>query len=120
MSWVLGNVIDVNHYGSLQKLLRITAHVKRFVRDVRSKMVGEEVVLKTLRADDIEEALRFWVIYEQAVLMKNGNFEKLKHSLNVYRDNKNLLRVKSLITEAIELDYNTRRTCYCYVMNRNL
>ena len=52
--------------------------------------------------------------------MKNGNFEKLKHSLNVYRDNKNLLRVKSLITEAIELDYNTRRTCYCYVMNRNL
>ena len=84
MSWVLGNVIDVNHYGSLQKLLRITAHVKRFVRDVRSNKVGE-VVLKTLRADDIEEALRFWVIYEQAVLMKNGNFEKLKYSLNVYR-----------------------------------
>ena len=80
----LGNVIDVNHYGSLQKLLRITAHVKRFVRDVRSNKVGE-VVLKTLRADDIEEALRFWVIYEQAVLMKNGNFEKLKYSLNVYR-----------------------------------
>ena len=80
----LGNVIDVNHYGSLQKLLRITAHVRRFVRDVRSSKVGE-VVLKTLRADDIEEALRFWVIYEQAVLMKNGNFEKLKYSLNVYR-----------------------------------
>ena len=68
----------------MQKLLRITAHVKRFVRDVRSNKVGE-VVLKTLRADDIEEALRFWVIYEQAVLMKNGNFEKLKYSLNVYR-----------------------------------
>lgn len=80
----LGNVIDVNHYGSLQKLLRITAHVKRFVRDVRSNKVGE-VLLKTLWAEDIEEALRFWVIYEQAVLMKNGNFEKLKYSLNVYR-----------------------------------
>ena len=58
--------------------------MKRFVRDVRSNKVGE-VVLKMLRADDIEEALRFWVIYEQAVLMKNGNFEKLKYSLNVYR-----------------------------------
>lgn len=58
--------------------------MKRFVRDVRSNKVGE-VVLKTLRADDIEEALRFWVIYEQAVLIKNGNFEKLKYSLNVYR-----------------------------------
>ena len=58
--------------------------MKRFVRDVRSNKVGE-VVLKTFRADDIEEALRFWVIYEQAVLMKNGNFEKLKYSLNVYR-----------------------------------
>ena len=58
--------------------------MKRFVRDVRSNKVGE-VVLKTLRADNIEETLRFWVIYEQAVLMKNGNFEKLKYSLNVYR-----------------------------------
>lgn len=77
-------------------------------------------MLKTLTTGNMEEVLRLWIIYEQAVLMKNGNFEKLKHSLNVYRDNKNLLRVKSLITEAIELDYNTRSTCYCYVMNRNL
>ena len=36
------------------------------------------------------------------------------------RDGKNLLRVKSLITEAVELDHNTRYTCYCYVMNRFL
>ena len=40
--------------------------------------------------------------------MKNGNFEKLKHSLDVYRDDKNLLKVKSVITEAIELDYNKK------------
>ena len=33
----LGNIIDVNRYGSLQKLLRITAYVKRFFRNVRSR-----------------------------------------------------------------------------------
>ena len=44
-----------------------------------------------LAVDDIEETLRLWIIYEQAVLMKNGNFEKLKHSLNVYREDINLL-----------------------------
>ena len=104
----LGNIIDVNRYGSLQKLLRITAYVKRFVRNVRSKKIGGEVVLKMLMADDIEEALRLWIIYEQAVLMKNSNFEKLKYSLDVYRDDKHLLRVKSPITEAIELDYNKK------------
>ena len=31
--------------------------------------------------------------------MKNGNFEKSKHSLDEYRDDKNLLRVKSGIPE---------------------
>ena len=40
--------------------------------------------------------------------MKNSNFEKLKYSLDVYRDDKHLLRVKSPITEAIELDYNKK------------
>ena len=104
----LGNIIDATQYGSLQKLLRITAYVKRFVRNVRSKKIGGEVVLKMLTADDIEEALRLWIIYGQAVLMKNGNFEKLKHSLDVYRVDKHLLRVKSGITEPIELDYNRK------------
>ena len=84
----LSNFIDVTRYGSLQKLLRITTYVKRFVRNVRSKKIGGEVVLKMLTADDIEEALRLWIIYEQGVLMKNGNFENLKHSLDVYRDDK--------------------------------
>ena len=35
----LGNIIDVNRYGSLQKVLRITAYVKRFVGNVRSKNI---------------------------------------------------------------------------------
>ena len=39
---------------------------------------------------------RLWKIFEQALLMKNGNFEKF----NAYRDDKNLLRVKPRITEA--------------------
>ena len=58
-----------------------------------------------LTADGIEEALRLWIIYEQAVFMKNGNFEKSKHSLDLYSDDESLLRVKSHITEAIESDY---------------
>ena len=57
--------------------------MKRFVRNVRSKKIGGEVVLKMLTTDDIEEALRLWIICEQAVLMKNGNFKKLKHSFDV-------------------------------------
>ena len=63
----LGNIIDVNLYSSLQRLLRITAYVKRFVRNVRSKKTGGEVVLKMLTANDNEEVLRLWIIYEQAV-----------------------------------------------------
>ena len=55
-------------------------------------------------ADNIKAALRLWIIYEQAVSIKNGNFEKLKHSPNGHRDDKNLLRVKSRITKTIELD----------------
>ena len=115
----LGNIIDVNHYGSLQQFLRVTAYVKRFVRNVRSEKIGKEVALKTLTADNIEEAWRLWIISEQAVLMKNGNFEKWKRLLNVYSENKNLLGVKSRITEAIELIIIRNTRCY-YAMNRYL
>ena len=63
-----------------------------------------------LTADGIEEALRLWIIYEQAVFMKNGNFEKSKHSLDLYSDDESLLRVKLHITETIESDYNKKYT----------
>ena len=79
----LGNIIDVNRYGSLQKLLRITAYVKRFARNVRIEKIGREVALKMLTIDDTEEALRLWIVLEQVVLIKNGNFKRLKHSLDV-------------------------------------
>ena len=58
----------------------------RFARNVRNKTNEEEVVLKTLTTGNMEEVLRLWIIYEQTVLMKNGNFEKLKHSLDIYGD----------------------------------
>ena len=51
-------------------------------------------MLKMLMADDIEEASRLGIIYEQAVLVKNGNFENIKYSRDVYRDEKHLLRIK--------------------------
>ena len=66
----MGNNIDVNRYGSFQKPLRIAAHVKRFVRSVRRRKIGGEVMLKMLTADGIEESLRLWIIYTQAVLIK--------------------------------------------------
>ena len=76
----LGVVIDVNRYG------------------------WRGGCVKMLTDNDIEEALRWWIIYEQ-----DGNFEQLKHSLKVYTETKKIfLRVKSPITEAIELDYNKK------------
>ena len=65
----LGNIIDINRYGSLQKLHHTntnTAYTKRFARNVKSKKIGGEVVLKMLMANNIEETLRLWTIYEQA------------------------------------------------------
>ena len=76
----LGNIIVINQYGSFQKLLKFTAYVQQFVGNVRSKKIGGEVVLKMLTADDIEEALRLWIIYEQAVLIKISSFEIIVES----------------------------------------
>ena len=55
---------------------------------------------------------RLWKIFEQALLMKNGSFEKF----NAYRDEKNLLRVKPRITEAF-IQTIIRSTRCCYTMN---
>ena len=59
--------------------------MKRFARNVRNKTNEEEGVLKTLTTGNME-VMRLWIIYEQAVLMKNDNFEKLKHLLDIYGD----------------------------------
>lgn len=70
----LSQIIDADHYGSLENLLRINSVYVTTFKAIRSRKAGE-VVLRLVTADNIEEDLVIWAIYEQVVLITNVNFE---------------------------------------------
>ena len=50
----LSQVVDINRFSKVGKLLRVTAYVKRFIRNVKKKMNGKEVNKDRLGFAEIE------------------------------------------------------------------
>ena len=77
-------VIGCERCSSLEKLLKVTCFVKRFVRNLKSKV---------RRGECLEEYLKLnWCKYEQSFLVKEKHFEKQKLVLNLFCDEKGLYR----------------------------
>ena len=61
----IGEVIDVVRLGDLQKLLRVTAYVCRFVANLKLRKKGDEFIVGQLRVAEICEAEKMWIRCEQ-------------------------------------------------------
>ena len=81
----VANVVNINRYGGLEKLLRVTAWVFRFIANsrlnqdetARSKRSGR------LSKEELVEAERKWLKTTQADLQRQGNFQHLKNDLGL-------------------------------------
>ena len=97
----IGNIMDVNKYSKLKKLLRITGWVRRFINNIRNKIKKKELNKKNyLIAEELKEALILWVKDNQIVLFNSSKFESIKKNLvlekvnDVYRSMGRLLNSK--------------------------
>ena len=83
----VGQIIDCVRFGSLEKLLRVTAYVIRFVNNIRSKIAKrEKLCYGDLTVEETDESLKCWIKYEQSFIVKSNKFEKTKNSLNLFYD----------------------------------
>ena len=69
----VSQVIEIGKYSSLDKLLRITAYVCRFIRNLKAKRTGEEIIVEPLTVPEIMLAERFWIMEVQAELQNDQN-----------------------------------------------
>ena len=85
-------VVDCERYSSLEKLLKFTCFVKRFVRNFKARVGRGECLEEDLTVAELNEAKLDWCRYEQTFTVKEKHFEKQKLALNLFHDEKGLYR----------------------------
>ena len=81
----VGNVIDLEKFSELEKLLRVTALVKRFLRNMKNKEEGKEIKVDELSGEEMREAEEMWIKDAQLTLQANSSFEKMRESLGIVK-----------------------------------
>ena len=95
----IGKLINCAHYSKLQKLLRVTALVRKFA--ARFKMVGDVALVDwTITASDLERAELDWITDSQNQLTSETNFELWKHQLDLFVDKHNNWRCGGRLKKA--------------------
>ncbi len=80
----LSNVIDIKRHCRLTKLLKVSAWVFRFIKNVKAKREGREIFLDRPRVDAIANAETRWVKDAQKRLQEEENLKKTKESLGIF------------------------------------
>ena len=77
------NIIDIKSFNNYLTLLRTTALVMRFIRNLRKKKTKKYLRFSTLDSTEIEAALKIWIQYTQKTLANIKNYKQLQHDLNL-------------------------------------
>ena len=111
----IGKVIDCGRFSSLNKLVRVTAFVLRYVHNLKAFLSGCEVTKGDLLFEEIEKSKLVWVKYEQYFIKNPENYTKLKNSLNLFINSQDVIRCRSRVAEANQLKFNEK----CPILLRN-
>ena len=66
----VGEVVDVVRFDGLEKLLRVTAYVCRFVAKQKLQKTGDELIVGQLRVAEICGVEKIWISYKQSIISK--------------------------------------------------
>ena len=92
-------IIDCNKYSSLQRLLRVTAYVKRFVHNISRK----ERITGPLSTNEIQEAEILWIKEMQGHLQ----VDELEKQLGLFKDEKGIIRCRGRLGNS-QASYDTK------------
>ena len=95
----ISNVITVEEYSTILKLLKVTCYVFRFINNSRARVLSKEVIKGELRAAEITEAEKIWLKSEQRLIRIDSKYKQLQTSLDLFEEN-GVLKLKGRIAEA--------------------
>ena len=78
----IGEVTNCSKFGWLEKLLRVTCFARRFVLNLKARQMRSTGLQGGLSVAKVEKSKVLRLRYEQCTVVKEDNFEKLKHSHN--------------------------------------
>ena len=104
----IGSLVDAKRFSKIQKLLRVSAYILRFVWNLRSKMKDETTKTGPLTTKEMNEAKTLWLKYDQSFIKNSTDFSKTKHSLNLFEDDYGLLRSRTRISGVETVDFNRK------------
>ena len=97
----LSNVLDPDKFSDCKRLIRVTAFVLRFLRNLKSKSKGiEEIIFGPLHIVKYESAEILWLKEMQKTAVRSPKFESLKQQLGLNSDDDGLLRCKGRLQNA--------------------
>ena len=81
------HVINIDKFSSFNKLLRVTAYVRRFIENMRRKREKRELLKGKVSVEELREAERLWIKDVQGTLQGDQNFKKYKEQLGIVSEN---------------------------------
>ena len=97
----IGEVIDCKRFSTLQKLLRVTVYVQRFVQHFKAMIKkGTPVIEWTVTVTEIEQAELKWIVDCQKGLHKDARFRSWKSQLQLFPDKHNVWRCGGRLSKA--------------------
>ena len=100
----VASIVDINRHGKLDKLLRVTAWVLRFIRNSRPNQDETAKRKGRLTREELVEAEREWIIATQVDLRSQGNFQQLRSKLGLVESAGILRCVGRLVNSDLEFD----------------
>ena len=79
----VSNVVDIERFNSLERLLRVTAWVRRFIDNLKKKREKRDLKKGSLEVHEIENAEKMWIKDAQKMLKKSPDFEKTRVQLGL-------------------------------------
>ena len=105
----IGSIIDCERYSSMDKLLRVTSYVVRFIFNLRKKIKKDDDFLHgDISTEENCYSNRLWIKYEQTFVIGSSKFEKLKNSLKLFYDEQNILRLNTRISNIENFNYDKK------------
>jgi len=99
-------VVNVERYSTLIKLLRVTAYVQRFIRNLPCIRGGRQVNIGPLSVQEIETAEQVWIQDSQKRMRDSEDYKKVSIQLGVTKENE-LLVCKGRLGNA-DLDFRSK------------
>ena len=103
----IGIVSDIKRFRDLERLLRVTAFVIRFVSNLMKSVNKTEGVNGELAVEELVVTEKSWVKYKQSIISTDKlKLEKLKNSLDLFYDDKKFVRLKTRMDKHLKFVFD--------------